>query len=728
MPIWKAVESSRIFLTGKSHIHHYLGFAASLIPLLHHNASAREVFMTNMLKQTLESEGSFRGQKIHPENPILEQQLKVAQFMVANDRLLLFHSLGSGKSITALSCARYNKKNMIFRSLFPNTCPPCKYMRWMTLMKRDRSIVLESLKNSFIIVDDAHGLRGGTNSQAFKFIKKGDMKGYVNRFSKESSENYKRGVSNKRKFYIELANICLESRIKQDCAIDTIKQSVSNTKPRFYIYCDRVGKWGTEYLETRVRELKCKGISITDKNSRSVSIRGIENSKIIIGKNIIKVYRFDTQETQASGAFALTKCSSRHSKIQSPRFEDECENIVYNRYCSAEGCSQEFISACVSWGKLNNHNIQRIGKYLTIVENYSELVSGGSDSPFRKQHTKFVREECNTRVGYRGSLRIPYSSSMTQWVIQMMKNTTKNLQDVERCMDNYISYIQSSNDVDFCLSSSSIDIIFNVDSYQIKESTSNIILNVVGDRFSNIRVGDIEVELRRVTDRRVAGPVHIGCKPIPKELCLESYCVTTWCLTGGYMNDIEFKKYNFEFAYGYVEYIDISNKEITINIKYFIYPYTDMDLDVTIEFEYIEDKSLMTRLPIIEYLNDNLEHIWTVVCLQALMHLVAQLSLTIFAADVVKCPNGPETSGSSKQNIVAKDCRTITVDHGDGCDKLAQRCGISRQDFDKYNPKLCVISNPDRRCAALMEISQSPSPQTANARCIKLTVVNGVAK
>ncbi|KXN67855.1 hypothetical protein CONCODRAFT_72678 [Conidiobolus coronatus NRRL 28638] len=34
--------------------------------------------------------------------------MSLAQFMINNDRLLLFHSLGSGKSITALACAKYN--------------------------------------------------------------------------------------------------------------------------------------------------------------------------------------------------------------------------------------------------------------------------------------------------------------------------------------------------------------------------------------------------------------------------------------------------------------------------------------------------------------------------------------------------------------------------------------------------------------------------------------------
>jgi hypothetical protein len=124
-------------------------------------------------------------------------QISVANYMSypENDRLLIFHSLGTGKSFTSLACARLNisLKTVIitgggfternfqeelfkFNELFPKTSVNAIFYRWKTLTNKNLKEVMRLLSNCFIIVDEVHNLRDKKNNysvnKCYSFMKK----------------------------------------------------------------------------------------------------------------------------------------------------------------------------------------------------------------------------------------------------------------------------------------------------------------------------------------------------------------------------------------------------------------------------------------------------------------------------------------------------------------------------------------------------------------------------
>lgn len=113
----------------------------------------------------------------------LPHQLQCALYMTKHDRLILWHALGSGKTFTSLLAARYNSElrtvvitysTMIestfageynkFKTMFPHTTPNITFMRWMTMLREDKREIINKLKRCFIIIDEAHGLRGSSQT------------------------------------------------------------------------------------------------------------------------------------------------------------------------------------------------------------------------------------------------------------------------------------------------------------------------------------------------------------------------------------------------------------------------------------------------------------------------------------------------------------------------------------------------------------------------------------
>ncbi|ELU38710.1 killer toxin alpha/beta [Rhizoctonia solani AG-1 IA] len=73
------------------------------------------------------------------------------------------------------------------------------------------------------------------------------------------------------------------------------------------------------------------------------------------------------------------------------------------------------------------------------------------------------------------------------------------------------------------------------------------------------------------------------------------------------------------------------------------------------------------------------------------------------------------------------DCKTRTVESGDGCGTLASKCGISAADFTKYNSKLdCSKLAPGQWvcCSSGTLPSRRPS-QNADGSCYAIDVVDG---
>lgn len=114
------------------------------------------------------------------EKYLFPHQVAVANFMASekHDRLLLFHSLGSGKTFTSLACARlhphlktvvitgggyaelnFKNENSKFNDLFSSTSVHARYFRWKTLSNGNLEDTIKRLSDSFIIVDEVHNLR-----------------------------------------------------------------------------------------------------------------------------------------------------------------------------------------------------------------------------------------------------------------------------------------------------------------------------------------------------------------------------------------------------------------------------------------------------------------------------------------------------------------------------------------------------------------------------------------
>lgn len=107
--------------------------------------------------------------------------------------------------------------------------------------------------------------------------------------------------------------------------------------------------------------------------------------------------------------------------------------------------------------------------------------------------------------------------------------------------------------------------------------------------------------------------------------------------------------------------------------------------------------------------------------------------------------NNGTTAGvkaASSDVEIKGDCRTETVQQGDGCGPLAERCGITPQEFDKYNPDkdLCGNLMPGQRvcCSAgtLPDIRPKPDEDGTcatylvkkNDDCEQLAAANGLKK
>ncbi|KAJ1946920.1 hypothetical protein GGF37_000819 [Kickxella alabastrina] len=120
---------------------------------------------------------------------LLPHQKKVARFMKDHDKLLLYHSLGSGKTFTALAAARYNShlklvviaypqlviKNFLneyqqFKCLFPHTTPPINHCMLMTLLNYGAEYAQNYLRNSFIIIDESHTVRNKETSRLYNML------------------------------------------------------------------------------------------------------------------------------------------------------------------------------------------------------------------------------------------------------------------------------------------------------------------------------------------------------------------------------------------------------------------------------------------------------------------------------------------------------------------------------------------------------------------------------
>jgi hypothetical protein len=114
------------------------------------------------------------------EKYLFSHQINIANYMASpeNDRMLLYHSLGSGKTFTSLACARlhihldtvvitgggyteinFQRENFKFNEIFPSTQVEAKYLRWKTLSNKCEKDVIDQLSGCFIIVDEVHNLR-----------------------------------------------------------------------------------------------------------------------------------------------------------------------------------------------------------------------------------------------------------------------------------------------------------------------------------------------------------------------------------------------------------------------------------------------------------------------------------------------------------------------------------------------------------------------------------------
>jgi len=130
------------------------------------------------------------------EKYLFPHQVEIADYMALpeNDRMLIYHSLGSGKTFTSLACARlhvhlntvvitgggytetnFQRENSKFNEIFSSTQVNAKYLRWKTLSNRNEKDVIEQLSGCFIIVDEVHNLRAKnddyTENKCYYFMK-----------------------------------------------------------------------------------------------------------------------------------------------------------------------------------------------------------------------------------------------------------------------------------------------------------------------------------------------------------------------------------------------------------------------------------------------------------------------------------------------------------------------------------------------------------------------------
>lgn len=79
--------------------------------------------------------------------------------------------------------------------------------------------------------------------------------------------------------------------------------------------------------------------------------------------------------------------------------------------------------------------------------------------------------------------------------------------------------------------------------------------------------------------------------------------------------------------------------------------------------------------------------------------------------------------------LVARDtCNYIQAQSGDGCYSLAQRCGISQDDFTTYNPtpfSCDTIEVGDYVCCSAGTLPDFSPQQQANGDCASYTVQSG---
>ncbi len=76
----------------------------------------------------------------------------------------------------------------------------------------------------------------------------------------------------------------------------------------------------------------------------------------------------------------------------------------------------------------------------------------------------------------------------------------------------------------------------------------------------------------------------------------------------------------------------------------------------------------------------------------------------------------------------AAECTTITVKAGDGCFSLSQACGISGDDFTKFNPgkDLCATLVPGQKvCCTAGDLPDSTPKPNPDGSCKTYTVVAG---
>ncbi|POR35152.1 Killer toxin alpha/beta [Tolypocladium paradoxum] len=91
-------------------------------------------------------------------------------------------------------------------------------------------------------------------------------------------------------------------------------------------------------------------------------------------------------------------------------------------------------------------------------------------------------------------------------------------------------------------------------------------------------------------------------------------------------------------------------------------------------------------------------------------------------------PRGVNVTSSASRLFARGDCRTTTVVSGDSCGALASRCGVSPNDFTKYNrdPKLCsALAVGQRVCYSAGTLPDVRPKPSKDGSCASYTVQSG---
>ncbi|KAJ2431749.1 hypothetical protein GGF41_000395 [Coemansia sp. RSA 2531] len=345
--------------------------------------------------------------------------------------MLVYHSLGSGKTFTALAAARYNFhlklivlsypklviKNFLaeykeFKCLFPHTTPEINSVMLMSLIKLSEDFVRDYLRDSFIIIDESHLVRNKESSKSYRMLYKilqelwqersikvmmltgtpitdsiqdfHDTMGLLGVKDGEEDKNisylkndlceieymgetidgfgwnidtvplpddfvglYKSSVESCGSFYTKVIDVVLMSRVKQDLAIARVTKAMKEDESsRFFIYCNRLGANGTDYISDEIDRITgSRPCVITSKVGKALTMEDINRSRVVVGSlasnegisitglrqvHIITPHWNISQTRQAIGRGTRFKVGSKPQPIKVYCYATYCEKKEAN--------------------------------------------------------------------------------------------------------------------------------------------------------------------------------------------------------------------------------------------------------------------------------------------------------------------------------------------------------------------------------------------------------------